>query len=380
MNKVLLIGSLGGGALVSNEDTKKWKSLCNFNEIYFISQSNEDNKNIFGFAALYSVKKTSNKIFNLLAINFSTAFLFFYLFATRKLKTVISQDPSRVALLNLLINATYLKQMFSIRVIVEFHGDVINQYANYVGVDTLLDKCLSKLFVLMVKISISLSSGIRLVSINGRKFIPDSFKGDVYINPPYINSEFFSLPIEILMNKKKQIVFVGSHIKLKNGDLLIDCFSDSILPRYGYELLFYGNGPEYNNWVQQANNKMLNNSDIKISFKGYIEHVELSKVLSESSLLVLPSESEGCPRVLIEAMLHNVLVIGSNIEAIAELLQGGNFGYLFDLHEPEQLTNIFDKLAISGVNQVFLECARNHAINNFSPSKFTSNFNCMLRS
>jgi glycosyltransferase involved in cell wall biosynthesis len=56
---------------------------------------------------------------------------------------------------------------------------------------------------------------------------------------------------------------------------------------------------------------------------------EVARALDESSLLVLPSRSEGMGRVVVEALLRGRPVLGSNVGGIRDLVRDGENGLLF---------------------------------------------------
>lgn len=58
----------------------------------------------------------------------------------------------------------------------------------------------------------------------------------------------------------------------------------------------------------------------KVLFAGKLPHDEVFKVLEETDLYIQPSETEGLPRALIEAMSRGCVCIGSDAGGIPELL------------------------------------------------------------
>ena len=64
---------------------------------------------------------------------------------------------------------------------------------------------------------------------------------------------------------------------------------------------------------------------------------ELSRLLDKSTALVLPSRSEGTPRVIMEAFARGRPVIGSTGGGIPDLVQAGRNGLLVDPDDIEGL-------------------------------------------
>jgi glycosyltransferase involved in cell wall biosynthesis len=66
----------------------------------------------------------------------------------------------------------------------------------------------------------------------------------------------------------------------------------------------------------------------RIDFIGHVSQEELARWLERSALFVLPSYSEGLPRVLIEAMAVGVPVIATTVGGPRELIRDDETGFL----------------------------------------------------
>ena len=76
--------------------------------------------------------------------------------------------------------------------------------------------------------------------------------------------------------------------------------------------------------------KIVNESNLSndIIFMGFCENHLINEVLNETDIFLLPSQREGLPTVIIEAMRHGIPVIASDVGGIPELVQHGKTGYL----------------------------------------------------
>lgn len=81
------------------------------------------------------------------------------------------------------------------------------------------------------------------------------------------------------------------------------------------------------------------NGNPDIILFGYSE--KISELLSAMNLFCLPSFREGVPRVVIEAMLRGVPVLGSRIRGVRELVTNGDF-----LFEPGDWRSLACKLEV----------------------------------
>lgn len=107
--------------------------------------------------------------------------------------------------------------------------------------------------------------------------------------------------------RKKEIASVGRLCPQKNFPLLINAFALVCDEIPGYKLKIYGDGPERFN-IERI-----------ISYYGISDRVELCgarkdlfKHLSRSTLFILPSDYEGMPNALIEAMALGIPVISTD--------------------------------------------------------------------
>ena len=79
--------------------------------------------------------------------------------------------------------------------------------------------------------------------------------------------------------------------------------------------------------------------DSRITFYGSFDNREISSVFSKIDVLVYPSIwYENQPIAILEALLAKIPVITSNLGGMAELVQDGVTGFLFEAGNPEDLS------------------------------------------
>jgi glycosyltransferase involved in cell wall biosynthesis len=71
---------------------------------------------------------------------------------------------------------------------------------------------------------------------------------------------------------------------------------------------------------------------------GWHDQSELPELLAASDLLVLPSARESFGQVIVEAMACGVAPIASASHGPAHIIDDGETGWLFDIHDPDALT------------------------------------------
>ncbi len=156
------------------------------------------------------------------------------------------------------------------------------------------------------------------------------------------------------------ILFVGRIIPTKRVDLLINAY---ITINTDIPLVIVGDSPYGKDKYVQNLKKY---SSGKIRFLGFQNSDTLSTLYKNCCLFVLPSESEGLPVVLLEALSHGCPVLASDIAANNEVLQN-KYGILF---KSGSLNDLIDKLNFSLNNidklRKMSSAARKYIGNNFS--------------
>lgn len=91
---------------------------------------------------------------------------------------------------------------------------------------------------------------------------------------------------------------------------------------------FVGEGPERKAWERQAAQ-----TGIQCVFHGTLDREALARVYASAHYLLLPSDSEGFPKVVAEAAAFGVIPVVSAVSAIPQYITGEN-GFLWPVTEP----------------------------------------------
>jgi len=143
-----------------------------------------------------------------------------------------------------------------------------------------------------------------------------------------------NIPLKIAKNNQiLKISYIGRLIKRKRIEILLTAISN-IKTDNNFLLSIVGEGPEEKYLKELARKLKIKNSCI---FKGELPHEEVSQILMQSDIFVLPSDSEGMSNALLEAMASCNAVIVSNIIANKQLIKDKVNGLLFsDLKQLEE--------------------------------------------
>jgi len=125
----------------------------------------------------------------------------------------------------------------------------------------------------------------------------------------------------IVSNRPFSISFLGRLDSGKNPEMLIDLW-----PSLGFSpamLNFYGDGPLRPALCARIHERNL--AGEVFVHGGYDNKRDLTRIMLETDLLVLPSSSEGLPLVLLEALAHGVPFVTTDTGGCSVLAQDNPF-------------------------------------------------------
>ena len=144
-------------------------------------------------------------------------------------------------------------------------------------------------------------------------------------------------------NRKTPVILgVGRLSKEKKFDLLIRSFSD-VREKMDSQLIILGDGPEKDNLNMIIKSLKLDNF---CTLLGFVENPY--DYMKNASILVLSSQYEGLPNVLIEAQACDLPIIATNCEyGPEEILLNGKAGILIPTNDHEAMTKAIIKMLSS---------------------------------
>jgi len=120
------------------------------------------------------------------------------------------------------------------------------------------------------------------------------------------------------------VLYVGrldNPLKMKGTPFLIEAIKELLPENKNIKLVLIGDGDG-----RRRNEAMTINIKENVVFTGYRNDV--NKFMSAADVLVLPSLSEGCPVVVLEASASGIPVIASRVGGVPDLIDDGKTGII----------------------------------------------------
>ncbi len=171
---------------------------------------------------------------------------------------------------------------------------------------------------------------------------------------------------------KIHLVFLGRHDRQKGLDYLLDVFSTAAVRNVHLHVIgapVLGAG----SWLP----KELDPGDVTVY--GWLPRDTASAIISNADALIMPSRWEGFGLAAIEAMRLGKPVLASRRGALAEIVQDGVTGMLFDLEKPMQLIQILRDLDRRTLKRMG-EAARVEFLRSFDAQRMNAELLALYRS
>lgn len=123
---------------------------------------------------------------------------------------------------------------------------------------------------------------------------------------------------------------------IKNHDMLIKSVS-CMKTNQPFQVILAGDGPLYEQCLATS---AANNLENKIKFIGFIDNLQM--LIQVANAVILTSEKEGIPRIIMEAMAIGVPVIATDVPGTRELVENDLTGELVLLNDYLGLANKMD--------------------------------------
>lgn len=279
---------------------------------------------------------------------------------------VIAYDPAVFGLFGLLI-----KFLTRAKLITEVNVDYFRGV--HFTSHTTLVKLKRTILYLLTRFVIRRANGVKFVC----KDMEEKYRRRFYFSQSTTFFSFISTQVFAADRSRDEnyILFVGEPYNLKGVDILIRAFNllSDDYPDVHLKIIGHcENRSEYEQLVEGNGN---------VIFQGGTEYDQIIKQFEHCKFLVLPSRTEGIPRVLVEAMACAKPVIGSNVGGIPEVIRDEVNGLLFESENHEMLAEKMRLLLDDPERAAEMgQAGYSTAVKDYSPERYAALYHTFLSS
>lgn len=180
----------------------------------------------------------------------------------------------------------------------------------------------------------------RKVTINGNW--PQQLKQCLTFENPCLTEEERAEGLEMtktkLFEQPYTFCFVGRLEDAKGVQRIIDAFGTLSSLEKIDKIHFIGNGEKMNFYKKQC--EVMN---IPAVFHGFLERRKVFEIYKDSQFILLPSDSEGFPKVIAEGMNYGCIPIVSDVSSIGQYINHKN-GFLLKPITVPRLAEILNEI------------------------------------
>lgn len=218
------------------------------------------------------------------------------------------------------------------KVVLYFHGSASKGYLTGSGLKSKFKGCL---YLILEHLILPRVDRIVTVSKRDEQYYTDTFprvrNKIVTISIPLNMEEFRIMEDKKGLRRKfglsedrKIILYAGRFSKEKGIDFIIEAFDELNRDMPDTELVLVGQGKEEKRLRRLASDARADT----IKFLGPLPHEEMPHILNCSDVLVMASETEGMPTVILEALACGVPVISTKVGDVEHVILNGKIGFI----------------------------------------------------
>ncbi len=166
-----------------------------------------------------------------------------------------------------------------------------------------------------------------------------------FFTATYSKNEIIKTPKRRLSNNLK-FIFVGTLSSGKNPIYAVQLIENLLKHGFQVDLELYGEGKQRNEIEDYININNLSNS---ITLKGNQSQEIIKRAFQESHFLILPSKSEGWPKVVAEAMFWGCIPLASPVSCVPYMMGNGSRGIVLKeklLEDSNQIVQVINNQEI----------------------------------
>ena len=223
-----------------------------------------------------------------------------------------------------------------VRVVLEVHGDWRTMTRLY---GSRARRLLAPLADAAALAGLRRADAVRTVSHSTSQLVREYGVEPAAEFPAYLDvTTFLSRPPQPLPDHPLAL-FVGVLERYKNVDALVGAWRMAAPRLPGVCLHVVGDGS-----MRHAVADLAADLPEQVRWSPQLAAEDVARALDQASLLVLPSRSEGLPRIALEALCRGRPVLGARAGGIPDLLIEGENGFLLERSDPETLAEVLTRV------------------------------------
>ncbi len=259
-------------------------------------------------------------------------------FFVRKGRELYKQEPYQAivcyGMTRTGIAGALLKVITGAKLVIEVPGRPIDAFLTDTEHPGFADKLKNKLTGLWCQVLFRYADCLRL-------FYPGQLEGFSFAKSKLQKSFPDFVPLADISHKNKEhpyVLFLGFPWFLKGVDILIQAYKKVMNDFPEFELKIVGHCPDKTRF------ETLLGDCQQVKLLDAVPHEGAISLMESCACFVLPSRTEGMPRVLVEAMAASKPFIASKVGGIPHYLTHEKEGLLFDSEDIESLANCLRRI------------------------------------
>lgn len=230
----------------------------------------------------------------------------------------------------------WLPKLFGKRCVATIHG-LDHKRAKW-------GKFASSYIMLGEKCAVKFADEIIVLSEDMQKYFMDTYNRKTMFIPNGVNKPVIRkaeiIKREFGLDKDDYILYLGRLVPEKGLRYLIDAFKNV---KTNKKLVIAGGSSDTDNFAEEL--RKLSKSDGRIIFTGFVQGDLLDELYSNAYIYVLPSDLEGMPLSLLEAMSYGNCCVVSDIPECTGVVE--DRGVVFRKSDAEDLSNKLQELCLN---------------------------------
>lgn len=255
-----------------------------------------------------------------------------------------------------------IPHLFKIRTVATIHG-LDWQRAKWGGVAT-------KYLLLGERIAAKYADEVIVLSKNVQDYFMNTYNRETHFIPngvtPPKSMKADVIQAKYNLRKNDYFLFLARIVPEKGLHYLLEAYQNLDT---NIKLVVAGASSHSDSYYEKI--KARAEKDDRIIMTGFVEGQELEELFSNCRAYILPSNIEGMPLSLLEAMSYGRKCVVSNIEEILEVIQ--NKGYVFEKGNVESLHNQL-KLLLNEENSIDPGYCPDYDLTNYNWDRITSKY------